>query len=180
MIRKIKDYIFTTFAFPLAFDVAAMFWSLFLFDRNLVAPKEWDPIFPVWLNHFIHTDIVIFISIELIILHRHYPSMKYSLMGLFFFVLMYIGWIHVIYFETEKWVYPIIETLNWIERIGFYGLCLIIPTTFYFFGKFLNNLVWNENRVAKIIREKREESYEIWIIGESFGIKLKFIIGIFI
>lgn len=71
-VRKIKDYIFSTFAFPLAFDVALMFWSLFAFDRETVAPKEWDPIFPVWLNHFIHTDIIVFISIELIILHRHY------------------------------------------------------------------------------------------------------------
>lgn len=37
LIRKIRDYIFGTFAFPLAFDVGGLFWLLYAIDRELVS-----------------------------------------------------------------------------------------------------------------------------------------------
>lgn len=37
LIRKIRDYVYGTFAFPLAFDVGGMFWLLYAIDRELVS-----------------------------------------------------------------------------------------------------------------------------------------------
>jgi FAR-17a/AIG1-like protein len=45
-IRKLKDYFFATFAFPVAFNVGITFWSLFAIDRELVFPKALDAYFP--------------------------------------------------------------------------------------------------------------------------------------
>lgn len=42
LIRKIRDYLFATFAFPFAMNVGIMFHALMLIDRNLVMPKEVD------------------------------------------------------------------------------------------------------------------------------------------
>jgi FAR-17a/AIG1-like protein len=157
LIRKVKDYIFSSLAFPLSFDVAVMFWSLFFFNRETVAPKVWDEIFPVWLNHFIHTDIVLFISIELIVLHRNYPKKKPSLIGLLFLMFCYICWVHIINLKTDQWVYPILANFNWAERIGFHLFNVSIPVAFYFLGKFINSLIWNKTRVAKIIQRISEQ-----------------------
>lgn len=37
VIRKIRDYVYGTFVFPLAFDVGGMFWLLYAIDRELVS-----------------------------------------------------------------------------------------------------------------------------------------------
>jgi hypothetical protein len=159
LIRKAKDYIFSSFAFPLSFFVSVMFWGIYFFDRDSIAPKEYEPFFPVWLNHFIHTDIVIFVLIELFILHRTYPKITASLIGLFTFVLSYVLWIHIVYWETEVWVYPILDKMNTAEKIGFWIFNAIFPCFFYFVGRFLNNFVWNQKRVTEIVTSKRTEAY---------------------
>lgn len=156
LIRRIKDYIFATLAFPLAFDVGVMFWSFFTIDRELVAPKAWDAIFPVWLNHFIHTDIMVFMAIEMVILHRHYPRIKHSLLGLFAFMLAYISWVHIIHEATGYWVYPILAAFNWAQRLGFHLFNISVPVTFYFIGKFINNWIWSEDRVTQHIQAARD------------------------
>lgn len=160
LIRRIKDYIFSSLAFPLAFDVGVMFWSLFTIERELVAPKTWDAIFPVWLNHAIHSNIMIFIAIEMIVLHRHYPKVKSSLIGLFIVMLAYICWIEIVHEVTGYWVYNILATFNWAERIGFHLFNISVPVAFYFLGRCVNNRIWNEKRVSKTIQKRRDEKLE--------------------
>jgi hypothetical protein len=159
-IRKAKDFIFSSFGFPLSFDVATMFWGIYAFDRDSIAPKEYEPFFPIWLNHCIHTNIVVFVLIELFVLHRVYPKIVSSLIGLFTFILSYVLWIHIVFWETDIWVYPIIDKLNVAERIGFWIFNAIFPSFFYFLGRFLNNLVWSKKRVTQILTAKRSENYE--------------------
>lgn len=45
-IRKFKDYIFATFAFPLAMNVAISFWAIYAVDRELILPKSFESFFP--------------------------------------------------------------------------------------------------------------------------------------
>jgi hypothetical protein len=45
-IRKLKDYLFAAFAFPVSFNVGIVFWALFNIDRELVFPKALDAFFP--------------------------------------------------------------------------------------------------------------------------------------
>lgn len=162
LIRKIKDYIFTSLAFPLAFHVGVMFWGLFFYNRELVAPKVWDNIFPVWLNHFIHTDIMFLIFIEMNLVHRHYPiRIWFNLAGLLIIMVCYISWVHVINNETGHWIYPILGTLNWAERIGFHAFNVFIAISFYFLGQFLNNRIWNKERVTRSINFDREQKMGI-------------------
>lgn len=46
-LRKLKDYVFAAFAFPLALNVAISFWSIYAVDRELILPKSFDSFFPV-------------------------------------------------------------------------------------------------------------------------------------
>lgn len=46
-IRKVKDYMFSSLAFPIAFNVGISFWGLYAVDRELVFPKVLDAVFPV-------------------------------------------------------------------------------------------------------------------------------------
>lgn len=45
-IRKFKDWLLSTLAFPVALNVGITFWTLYAIDRELVFPKVLDPVFP--------------------------------------------------------------------------------------------------------------------------------------
>jgi len=142
IIRKIKDYIFAAFAFPVAFNVGITFWSLFAIDRELVFPKALDAFFPNWLNHVMHTNIMVFVVMELFTSFRNYPSRKAGLTGLSIFMAAYLGWIHVIKYKANVWVYPVLDVLNLPQRIVFFLLCLVFSVGLYILGEFVNEQVW--------------------------------------
>lgn len=148
MVRRIRDYIFATFAFPLGMNVTVLFWSLYSIDRELVFPSVMDPIYPWWLNHILHTNVFLFIAIEMLIEYHHYPSRKSELIGLSTFVVAYIGWVHIVKLVAGAWVYPVLNVLDIHHRIGFFVLSATIPIAFYFVGEFLNKEIWNKRRLA--------------------------------
>lgn len=142
-IRKLRDYIFGSFAFPLAIDVGGLFWLLYAIDRALVFPIALDAFFPWWLNHFVHTNILAFVFLEMFLLFHKYPSRKLGLGSLSVFMIAYLVWVHIIKYKTNIWVYPVLAVLNWPQRIGFYIFTMAVPVAFYYFGEFVNNLTWN-------------------------------------
>lgn len=111
-----------------------------IFPKRL--PKANDAFFPVWFNHFVHTNIMVFVMIEMFLLHHNYPCRKSALMGLGVFMLGYLTWVHVIYYNAGKWVYPLLAVLNWPQRIGFYAFTLSVPIVLYYLGEFLNDKVF--------------------------------------
>lgn len=134
---------------PLSFDVAGMFWLLYAIDRELVLPKSFDAFFPWWLNQFVHTNIVAFVVFEMLLLHHNYPCRRSGLGGLTTFLLGYLAWVNIIKFKADVWVYPVLDVLNWPQRIGFYIFTLSIPILLYYVGEFLNNQVWSKSRLGE-------------------------------
>ncbi|XP_077911826.1 androgen-dependent TFPI-regulating protein isoform X2 [Halichoerus grypus] len=89
-----RDLLFTTLAFPISTFVFLSFWILFLYDRELVYPKALDGIFPVWLNHAMHTSILPFTLAEVILRPHCYPQRKKGLTLLALASLAYISRLH--------------------------------------------------------------------------------------
>lgn len=144
LIRRLKDSVFSALAFPVAVFVGVTFWALYAVDRELILPRSLDAYFPTWLNHVMHTNIVIFILIELATSFRMYPSRNFGLSILCTFMLCYVVWMHVIWFETGMWVYPVLNVFNWPLRILFYVFNLIFVCTFYSVGERLNSAIWSK------------------------------------
>lgn len=46
LIRILKDFWLSAFAFPLAFNVGISFWALWHIDRELVLPRALDAVLP--------------------------------------------------------------------------------------------------------------------------------------
>ncbi|XP_019869344.1 androgen-induced gene 1 protein [Aethina tumida] len=143
-IRKVKDILLPSLAFPISFFVGATFWALYFIDRELVFPKALDPFFPTWLNHVMHTNIMIFILIELATSFRRYPSRKVGISILAVFSISYLVWIHIIHAKTGFWVYPVLEVLPTAGRIVFFVACLFMFIGFYLLGEKLNAIVWKK------------------------------------
>lgn len=145
LMRRIKDFFHATFSFPLAMFVGITFWSLMFVDRELVLPKAMDPYFPWWLNHLMHTMIMVSTVLELFIAPRQYPTRFQALSSLLVFMVIYLVWIHVIYAKTGVWVYPALHVLSLPLRVAFLGSLFLFVVMMYLAGEALNNLVWGSS-----------------------------------
>lgn len=157
LIRRIKDVVFSSLAFPLATFVGVFFWAIYAVDRELILPRSLDPYFPLWLNHVMHTNIMLFTVAELVTSFRMYPRRKIGLSILFSFMGCYVIWIHVIYFRTGSWVYPILNVLNWPVRIMFYALSLVVVGGIYSVGERLNAIFWS-NEVEETVKSGKKKA----------------------
>lgn len=104
-----------------------------------------------------HTNIVIFVLLELFISFRQYPTRKNGFTGLLIFNILYVIWIHIIKYKSGRWVYPILEVLTLPQRIGFILFTGLFGISFYFIGEYLNNRVWaNELKPSKLSAKKHK------------------------
>ncbi|KAJ8967697.1 hypothetical protein NQ317_011488 [Molorchus minor] len=81
-IQLYKGYIFTSLVFPCSLFVSTMFWSVYSINREWVLPEVLDEYVPDWLNHSLHTNIVVFLVIEVLIVNQLLPSFKSAFIGL--------------------------------------------------------------------------------------------------
>lgn len=126
-----------------------MFWLLYAIDRELVFPKSLDAFFPWWLNNFVHTNIMAFVLLEMVLLHHNYPCRKAGLTGISLFLAVYLGWVHVVYFKANVWVYPVLAVLNWPQRVVFYVFTAAVPIGLYYVGEYLNAAAWSKSRLGE-------------------------------
>lgn len=47
----LRDWMMAVLAFPVGVFVVTMFWTLYLYDRDLIYPRLLDNFIPQWLNH---------------------------------------------------------------------------------------------------------------------------------
>ncbi|XP_070268750.1 NXPE family member 3-like isoform X4 [Myotis yumanensis] len=100
LITAFRDLLFTALAFPVSTFVFLSFWILFLYDGELIYPMALDDIFPVWLNHAMHTFTLPFSLVEVIFRPHCYPSKKEDLTVLAAASPPYISRVLWIYSET--------------------------------------------------------------------------------
>ena len=148
---RLRDRLFTSLAFPLSMFVGLTFWGLYAIDRELVFPRALDPYFPQWLNHVMHTNIMVCSLIEMCTSYRPYPTRKQGLLTLTGFMATYLVWMHIIYFKTNMWVYPVLDVLNWPMRILFYLGLLGASCGLYLAGEQINKYVWYKSINTKSI-----------------------------
>ncbi|KAK4874137.1 hypothetical protein RN001_013497 [Aquatica leii] len=92
-IRKLRDTMLAALAFPLSMFVGVTFWGIYAIDRELVFPKALDAFFPTWLNHVMHTNIMIFTLLQMYLSYHAYPSRKTCITILSTFMICYLVWI---------------------------------------------------------------------------------------
>uniref|UniRef100_A0A336LG15 CSON004922 protein n=1 Tax=Culicoides sonorensis TaxID=179676 RepID=A0A336LG15_CULSO len=129
LIRKIKDYVLAAFAWPIACNVAITFWSIYAVDRELIFPRVLDSFFPDWLNH-------------MCVSFRQYPTRRNGYLGLSLFMACYLAWIHIIYYYSGVWVYPVLEVLALPLRVCFFAGVFVFSLFLYRTGELFNDLIW--------------------------------------
>lgn len=143
-ITAFRDLLFTTLAFPVSIFVFLVFWTIFLYDRELVYPKILDEIFPVWMNHAMHTFILPFSLLEVILRPHRYPSKKTGIMLLAAGTVAYTTRVLWIYSETGRWVYPVLGKLSPLGLVAFFSSSYFLSISIYLLGEKINCWKWGD------------------------------------
>lgn len=143
-LQQVRDFLFGSLAFPLALFVGITFWGIWAVDRELVFPAALDAFFPSWLNHLMHTSIIPFTFIEMLVVPKMYPSRGSALTGLAALMLGYLAWVFFIAFKTNFWVYPILAVLDWNYRLLFIASLTVFSSILYIIGEKLHFMIWDK------------------------------------
>lgn len=141
----LRDWIMAVLAFPVGAFVVFTFWSLYLYDRELVYPKLLDNFIPQWLNHGMHTTVLPFIIIEMRTTRHKYPSRPWGLAAVFTFGVGYILWTCWVHNVTGVWVYPVLEKITPLARVAFFSVLSALIGVFYVLGEILNSYIWDQH-----------------------------------
>nr|XP_026696266.1 androgen-induced gene 1 protein [Ciona intestinalis] len=134
---KLRDNLFSAVAFPCCLMVFTTFWAIFLIDRELVYPAHLDKIIPVWMNHVMHTSILITV-VELFCTKHLYPRRVYGITVSSLFGFAYLLWILYIHYMTGDWIYPILAELRGLSFVAFIAAQIIFQDLLYVMGEVLN------------------------------------------
>ncbi|XP_006891693.1 PREDICTED: androgen-dependent TFPI-regulating protein [Elephantulus edwardii] len=137
-----RDLLFITLAFPLSTLVFGFFWTIYLYDRELIYPKAVDDIFPEWLNHAMHTSILPLVLAEFFIRPHYSPLKKKGVSIILGVGVAYSARILWIYHETGTWVYPVFAQLSPLGIAVFFSLSYMCGCIVALLGEKFNHLIW--------------------------------------
>lgn len=140
-LKKARDLIFGSLALPLALETSLMYWVMTSIDRELVFPKALDEFFPLWHDVLIHTNVSIFILIDLFLVDHTYPKRSTAIRVLITFLLCYLIWLYVVFINTGHWAYAVIAVLTAPQRIMFFVSCGLVTVGIYFIGETMNTFL---------------------------------------
>ena len=141
-LQRARDFFFSTLSFPIGIFVAAMFWSLWFIDRELVMPKIYDEFIPVYVNHMLHTTCIPVCLFELVSVYHLYVSKKCGIAATAFFCGIYLAWTLYIANVGGFWVYPLFKALPVPWRYVFMVFCAGLGGLLNLIGDLLNSIVW--------------------------------------
>ncbi|XP_066147071.1 androgen-dependent TFPI-regulating protein-like [Euwallacea fornicatus] len=138
--EKIRHFLFSSLVFPNSLLVISVFWSIWFVDRELIFPRVIDEFYPQWLNHTLHTFIIIPLMIEVVARFRNTKvrtSRRKIATVLIAFCSIYQTLFLTVYMLYGVWLYPIYKVLTWIQRVGFSLVQLFLGLVYQQIGLFL-------------------------------------------
>jgi len=122
-----------------------------------LAQFRYDGYFPTWLNHLMHTTVLPLQLGEMFFCRHEYPNRVVGGGINTLLTLLYLGWVHVIYYYGGFWVYPVFKALNPQVRPVFMAACCAMGGSFYILGEKMNALLWERNSEPKLIDKNRQK-----------------------
>ncbi|CAN8017522.1 unnamed protein product, partial [Ixodes persulcatus] len=124
--------------------VSTFFWGLYIFDRELIFPKQLELYYPAWLNHLSHTAIIVFALIELSLYYHVQPNRNDGFVTVLGLVTSYVGWLMYLGLRHGIWVYPVLEVLSPVFLMVFMVVSILLLFGCYMITEKMNRFFWRE------------------------------------
>uniref|UniRef100_A0A1B6CZW9 Androgen-dependent TFPI-regulating protein n=1 Tax=Clastoptera arizonana TaxID=38151 RepID=A0A1B6CZW9_9HEMI len=153
-LKKVKNFMFTVVVAPMTVFVSVVFWGLWSLDRELIFPKEIDPVLPPWVNHSLHTTTSVIVFIEMLITPHQYPKFRDAVIGISSYLALYLICLLWTYFESGIWLYPVFKIANWPIKIVLFASLFLLAISLYSIQQFISSLRWVEKQKPKPSKKK--------------------------
>ncbi|XP_032829735.1 androgen-induced gene 1 protein isoform X2 [Petromyzon marinus] len=146
-LTRLRDRIFTVLAFPIGTFVVIAFWAMYSWDREMVHPEVLDSFIPAWLHHGMHSTVLLFLLLEILMTPHRYPSRAMGLLGTVLFSVAYIGWVLWVQQAAGISVYPLLARLARPVLGALLALAVLAVGCLYVAGEKLDSFVWGREEV---------------------------------
>lgn len=141
-LRRSRDFVFTTFAFPIGMLVVTSFWAIwFVAGREYISPIALEPYYPPWLNHVTHTIIAPVNLVELISYRHHFLKDSKAIKPLLGYMISYTSYLLYIRYQTGRFVYPFLNKMDAIPVGAFIVGMAVYTVIMYKSGKIISDVV---------------------------------------
>ncbi|XP_049798890.1 androgen-dependent TFPI-regulating protein-like isoform X1 [Schistocerca nitens] len=145
----VRNFLFPACVVPINTIVLVLFWSLYLSAPHMIEDRGiMERYLESWMNHCLHTNIIIISLMEIIICAPKFPSRRRAFVTIVGMVLLYSITASSCRMLGGPWAYPIVKIMfsNWMSFIVFQAICISIGFAGYIVAERINNLVHGEQR----------------------------------
>ncbi|XP_049948431.1 androgen-dependent TFPI-regulating protein-like isoform X4 [Schistocerca serialis cubense] len=145
----VRNFLFPACVVPINTIVLVLFWSLYLSAPHMIEDRGiMERYLESWMNHCLHTNIIIISLMEIIICAPKFPSRRRAFVTIVGMVLLYSITASSCRMLGGPWAYPIVKIMfsNWMSFIVFQAICISIGFSGYIVAERINNLVHGEQR----------------------------------
>lgn len=139
--RAQQNHVLNTFfralSFPLATIVAALFWSVYYYDRELIYPKSWEATNPPHLNQIQHTFPAVSVIADMMLVDHSYSphTLRLDLSLIASVSISYLCLLTYRKFTMGSWVYSFMDSMSDEVRLAFFIISVLLSFMFYFGGR---------------------------------------------
>ncbi|XP_023714275.1 androgen-dependent TFPI-regulating protein-like isoform X2 [Cryptotermes secundus] len=145
LLRIFKAVFFTSVVVPTAVLVSVNFWALnSLFDPALIDDTHaYEDFVPSWMNHSLHSYVLVFALAELLLSCRTYPG--WTALGRLrstVVVLAYASWVALTVLVGSAWPYPYLRLMSIPQLLAYLVANCGLAAWAYSLGEYINTAVW--------------------------------------
>jgi len=148
LVSRIKDKYFAIVAHPYCLLVASTFWIIYGIDKEMIWPKALEDVIPWFVNHLLHTTILI-TELEFLFCNHNYPQRSTGLKLSVLVGLSYFVWISYVKYHIGHWPYPFMDILSVPFFVLFFVVILTLVISFYVIGEKLNSEPSDNRKLKK-------------------------------
>ncbi|XP_075988167.1 androgen-dependent TFPI-regulating protein-like [Anticarsia gemmatalis] len=143
-LRSIRDPMFSAIVLPYTSAVFTIFWTLHLWDPNLVLPPSIINTLPSLSNHVLHTFVLPFMLWEVAFRPRKVPSSHlFNLVVVLTHAVLFIGTLFYTQYDTGRFPYPILNAIDGTPYLYiFLSTCVVWLLTSYRAQWYVTEYLW--------------------------------------
>ncbi|XP_069692278.1 androgen-induced gene 1 protein-like isoform X2 [Periplaneta americana] len=150
VLRVFKAVFFSSVVIPTSILVSVNYWVLdSLLDPALLEDTHvLQDYVPRWIDHNLHTSVLLFSLAELLLCYRPYP--RWASLGQVrstVVVLAYTSWVILAVLIGSAWPYTFLKYMTMTEKLGYLMANCALAAWSYSLGEYINTIIWGKRNL---------------------------------
>ncbi|KAI8097219.1 FAR-17a/AIG1-like protein [Halteromyces radiatus] len=138
-------------ATPVEGLISFLYWSMALYDRELLVPKDTPFVLPFSLDLALHLWPTIFLYIDMFVFKPGFKASTLDVCSLFSFSVAYYFWVEHCFQKNKFYVYPFLALFSDLHRFIYFMVCGGLCSIMYHLGAYAHNIYHGQIKKSKTV-----------------------------